>query len=67
MNRKQRRAASRAAFDKEFRKVIEGHPDADPDVVAFWDDTREALGVEVAVMRDDGDLEVLRRREGGLI
>lgn len=52
----------------ELRKVIEGHPDADPDVVAFWDDTREALGVEVAVVRDDGQgLEVLRRREGGLI
>lgn len=66
MNRKQRRAErrTRAAFERELHKVVAGDPAADPLVAAFWNDTRDALGVEVALPHPEG-VEVLRRVNGG--
>lgn len=65
-NRKQRRAVkrngvlNRAEFDRELRRVIDGVPGADPVVAKFWNEARENLGIEAAIMRANGDVSVLR-------
>lgn len=74
MNRKDRRAKrgpkqplSRAAFERELTKVIDGDPTADPHVRDFFADLRQGLGIEVALPYKDG-IEMLSRvpvREDG--
>lgn len=69
MNRKQRRAKgghrgqglSRAEFDRELRRAVDGDPGADPVVKDFWDRVAAAGDVVAAVPNGDG-IEVLRRR-----
>ncbi|MFC0674559.1 hypothetical protein [Brachybacterium hainanense] len=65
-NRRTRRAArrrpeplSRAAFQRELIKAVDGDPTADPDVKAFWNDAFAALGGRAALSRPGG-IEVLR-------
>lgn len=62
-NRRPSAPLSRAAFEPGLTKVVNGVPDADENVRAFFDDMWAALGIEVAVARFDG-IEVLHRRRG---
>lgn len=57
------RPLGRKAFERELTKVLNGDPDADPHVRAFFDDMRAARGIEVALPHPDG-VEVLRRKGG---
>ncbi|PFG69109.1 hypothetical protein B0O41_3960 [Propionibacteriaceae bacterium ES.041] len=66
-NRRSRRAEprgpkplSRAAFQRELRKVVDGDPSADPHVKAFWDQAFASLDGKAAMSHPDG-IEVLRR------
>lgn len=66
-NRRTRRAAgrsekplSRAQFERELTKVVDGDPTADPNVKAFWNQVFAAMGGKVAASHRDG-VEVLRR------
>ncbi|MGH4002276.1 MAG: hypothetical protein ACRDTJ_32955 [Pseudonocardiaceae bacterium] len=54
-----RRHLSRAAFDRELRRVLSGDPDADTGVRAFWDDYCERNGVMAAIAHKEA-VEVLR-------
>lgn len=57
--RSHRRPLSRAAFDRELKRVLAGDPDADTGVRAFWDEYCELTGVTAAIANQDG-VEVLR-------
>lgn len=59
MPKKTKTPLTYAEFTKELTKVINGHPGADKNIAAFWNDTRASLGVKTAMARLD-DIEVLR-------
>lgn len=52
---------SRARFERELTKVVDGDPAADPEVRAFFDDFVDAMGVKAAVAQPRG-IAMLRER-----
>lgn len=50
---------SRAAFQRELAKAVNGDPCADPDVKEFFNDVVKVYGIRAAIARPDG-IEVLR-------
>lgn len=69
-NRRTRRSAhgrpeplSRAAFQRELIKAVDGDPSADPHIKDFLDELTRQLDAAAVIARADG-LEMLRRRGG---
>ncbi|AXK45934.1 hypothetical protein [Brachybacterium saurashtrense] len=54
-----RNSLSRAEFERELTKVVEGDPTADPDVRAFFGDLSTAFGIRAAVVHPHG-IEMIR-------
>lgn len=49
-----RQPMSRARFERELTKVVDGDPAADPEARAFFDDFVDAMGVKAAVAHPRG-------------
>jgi hypothetical protein len=56
---------SRARFERELTKVVDGDPAADPEVRAFFNDFVAAMGVKAAVAHPRGIALLREHPEGG--
>ncbi|WP_169252849.1 hypothetical protein [Brevibacterium sp. 'Marine'] len=54
-----RKSLSRAEFERELTKVVEGDPGADSEVRAFFNDLSTAFGIRAAVVQPLG-IEMIR-------